>query len=243
MGYAVKLQQFEGPLDILLDLIEKEKLDISQLSLATVTDDYLKHLDANPEIPPEELADFLTVAAKLLYIKSQALLPFLNFGEPEEEEGNLEDQLKIYREYVEASKGIEAAIGRNRFLFAHDKLPSIEIGFSPPKKLTTDQMAVFMRTVIARLEPVVKTPQAVVERTVSIHDKIERIRNLLSRATGRFSFRSILEEAESRVEVVVCFLALLEMIKQKSVRVDQDGRFEEITISRVDIIGSTVSQE
>ena len=103
MSFAVKLQQFEGPLDLLLELIESEKLDISTLSLATVTDGYLAHLHGDTQIPPEELADFLVVATRLLFLKSRLLLPFLNIGE-EEDAGDLESQLRIYKEYLDIQK-------------------------------------------------------------------------------------------------------------------------------------------
>src|SRR5512142_2217103 len=174
MGYAVKLDQFEGPLDLLLELIEAEKLDISQVSLAHVTDGYLRYVQEHPEIPPEELADFLVIASRLLFIKSRILLPFLQ-AVAEAEEGDLESQLRIYKEYLDASKAVEAMIGKRRFLFVHEKLPHVDIGFAPPKKLTSSMMAEFLRGVIARLEPLVKVPRAVVEKTVSIHEKIRQI--------------------------------------------------------------------
>jgi len=231
MAYAVKLEQFEGPLDLLLELIEKDKLDVSQVSLANVTDQYLHYVEKHTEIPPAELADFLVVAAKLLLIKSQVLLPYLHMGE-EEEELDLESQLKVYREYVEAAKVIEARIGERHFMFSHEKLPNVEIGFAPPKKFSTDQMQAYMLKIIERLEPVVKTPQAVIDRVVSIHEKIGHIRSFLNRAKGgKVSFRKVLAGSESRIEVVVSFLALLELIKQRDIKVSQDDQFDDIVIS------------
>ena len=229
MSFEVKLAQFEGPLDLLLDLIEKERLEVSQLALAKVTEAYLQYVETHLEIPPEELADFLVVASKLLFIKSQALLPFLTMSEVEEE-GDLEAQLKIYKEYLEASKVIEAAIGTKRFLYVHDKLPNIDIGFAPPKKLGTDQMKGFMLTVIARLQPVFVIPQAAVERVTSIHDKIKRIHEWVKKVEN-LSFREVMLEAESRVDMVVTFLALLELIKQRSIFVTQEGQFSDIVIN------------
>lgn len=231
--FAVKLEQFEGPLDLLLELIEAEKLDVSQLSLARVTDGYLHHLHENPQIPPEELADFLVVATRLLFIKSRLLLPFLNMMDVEPE-GDLESQLRIYKEYLDASKGIEAMIGKRRFLFVHEKLPHVDIGFAPPKKLDLPQMAEFFRQVIARLEPLVKVPTAVVEKTVSIHEKIRQIQGMIATAQ-KMSFRSVLVTAESKTEIIVSFLALLELVKQRSVSVEQDALWGDITISKLEI--------
>lgn len=233
MGYAVKLEQFEGPLQLLLEMIEQEKLDISKVSLAKVTDSYLHFLDENPNIPIEELADFLVIASRLLLIKSRLLLPFLTPATEEEGGSDLESQLKIYREYLEASKRIEEMIGKRRFLFVHDRLPKVEVGFAPPKRLTTPQMREIMAAVIRRLEVVVKLPRAIVERTVSIHEKITHIRALISRVE-RISFRKLVQSAESRTEIVVSFLALLELIKQRQVFVSQDSIFEDITINRLE---------
>lgn len=230
--YEIKLQQFEGPLDLLLELIEAEKLDISQVAMAQVTDGYLNYVHAHPEIPPEELADFLVVASRLLFMKSRALLPFLQ-GLVEEEAGDLEAQLRIYKEYLDASKLMEQMIGKRRFLYVHEKLPQVEIGFAPPKKLTTSMMGDLLRAVIVRLEPVVKVPLAVVEKTVSIHEKIRHIQALITSAT-RVQFSSVLEKAESRTEVVVCFLALLELVKQRDVTVSQDKRWGDITIEKLE---------
>lgn len=236
MGFAVKLEQFEGPLDLLLELIEAEKLDISQLSLATVTDGYLHYVQEHPEIPPEELADFLVVASRLLFIKSRILLPFLQ-GVAEAEEGDLESQLRIYKEYLDASKGIDAMIGKRRFLYVHEKLPHVDIGFAPPKKLTASAMADLLRGVIARLEPVVKVPRAVVEKTVSIHEKIRQIQALITKASS-LRFSSVLASAESRTEVIVSFLALLELVKQRSVVVSQEGMWGDITIVQAEAVAA-----
>jgi segregation and condensation protein A len=234
MAFAVKLEKFEGPLDLLLQLIEAEKLDISQISLAKVTDEYVHRLQEQPDLPPEELADFLVIASRLLYIKSRLLLPFLNIGD-EEPIGDLESQLKIYKEYLDASKTIAALIGKRRFLFVHDKLPHIEVGFAPPKKLTPGQMAEMLRGVLKRLDMIVRIPRAVIEKTVSIHEKIGHIQSLISKA-AKISFRALLSDAESRIEIVVSFLALLELVKQRSVSVSQEAMFEDITIEKIEAV-------
>lgn len=236
MGYAVKLDQFEGPLDLLLELIEEEKLDISQVSLSRVTDGYLHYVQEHPEIPPEELADFLVIASRLLFIKSRILLPFLQ-GLAEAEEGDLESQLRIYKEYLDASKSIDALIGKRRFLFVHEKLPHVDIGFAPPKKLTSSAMADLLRGVIARLEPLVNVPLAVVEKTVSIHEKIRQIQALIAKASS-VRFSSVLAVAESRTEVVVSFLALLELVKQRTVVVSQDEMWGDITIVQAEAVAA-----
>ncbi len=234
MSYTVKLEQFEGPLSVLLQMIETEKLDISEVSLAKVTDGYIKLVEANPNMPPEELADFLVIASKLLLIKSKMLLPYLQLGEDEEDVGDLETQLRIYKSYLDASKIIEEMVGKRRFLYVHEKLPKTEIGFSPPKKFTPDEMREMFLGVIIRLKPVVKPQKKALEKAVSIHDKIQQIRTMINHAK-RVSFRSLMASAQSRMEVIVSFLALLELVKQRTVSVQQTGRFEDIAIVKASV--------
>jgi segregation and condensation protein A len=232
MSYTVKLEQFEGPLSVLLQMIELEKLDISEVSLAKVTDDYIKLLEKNHDLPPEELADFLVIASKLLYIKSKMLLPYLQFDQDEDEDiDDLESQLRVYKSYLKAADVIEEMVGNRRFLYVHDKLPKTEIGFSPPKVFTTDQMRELFLAVIKKLEPVVKPQKRSLERAVSIHEKIRQIQDMIDR-TKRVSFKSLMSTATSRMEIIVSFLALLELVKQRSVAVEQSGRFEDIAIVR-----------
>jgi len=228
--YEIKLEKFAGPLDLLLRLIEQDELDITEVSLAKVTDQYIAHLEGLPELSPEELADFLVVAAKLLLIKSRTLLPLLQWEE-EEDEGELERRLKMYREYVEAGKKIEGLISAERFTFVRDKPPVAAAGFVPPKEMTGDKLAELFGQILLRLEPVVRTPEAVIERTVSIHEKIGHIKNIIDKHQ-KISFKRLLGKAESRNEIVVSFLALLELIKQRHLEVSQEANFEEIHLEK-----------
>src|SRR3989338_2288737 len=99
--HAIKLEQFEGPLELLLQLIQDQKLDITQVSLANVADQYLEYIHAQPKWDPDELADFLVVAAKLLLIKSKVLLPNLDLGDDEGDALALEQQLKMLNQYLD----------------------------------------------------------------------------------------------------------------------------------------------
>jgi len=96
----VSVEQFSGPFGLLLSLIESEKMDITEISLAKIADEYVTYIRGAQDIDPEELADFLVVAAKLLFIKSKALLPYLYSGEEDEEIDDLERQLKMYKEFI-----------------------------------------------------------------------------------------------------------------------------------------------
>ncbi len=231
--HKIKVQNFEGPLDLLLQLIEQEKLEITQVSLAAVTEQYIQILNQSTkdQIKTEELADFLVVAARLLLIKSRALLPFL---EPEEEEGEeLTRQLKIYKEYLEASKVIQKIIGKKQFCFSREKLLTTEeIAFAPPPKLTASKLTAIFQAIITGLEPLLALPTEMVKKTINIQEKIQQIREkIYKNATTRFS--EILKESKNRNEIIVCFLALLELIKQKIIMVKQDKIFEDIIIERL----------
>ena len=233
MSYTVKVEQFEGPLDLLLQLIEQNKLDITQLSLSGITEQYIQTLQgASDRISPHELADFLVVAAKLLLIKSKALMPYLSWGE-EEEEIDLEHQLKMYKEYFEASRVIQRMIGKKHFSFFREKfLVSGDIGFHPPRGITQNKLADIFRTIVEGLMPLAYLPKSVIRRTINIQEKILRIRNMiLDQANVHFSH--ILREAKDKTEVIVSFLAILELMKQKEVAVKQDSMFEEIIIEKI----------
>jgi segregation and condensation protein A len=231
MPYTIHLQQFQGPLDLLLQLIEEQKLDITQLSLAQVTDQYIEYLDQSPEIDPRELADFLVVAAKLLLIKSKELLPVLDW-EQEEEASDLEKQLKIYKEYYEASKILHKIILKKNFTFVREKPPiTIAPIFSPPKWLTKDVLAQTFQDVLKNLEPIVKLPQETIKRVISMKEKIRQIRELILEK-AQINFGYLVKDSKSKVEIVVSFLALLELVKQKIVVVEQEGMFGEISIMK-----------
>ena len=226
--YEIKVENFEGPLDLLLKLIEREERDITTVALAKVTDQYIEQLKGLAEIPVEELADFLVVAARLLYLKSRMLLPLLQWDQ-EEEDGDLERRLRMYKEYVEAAKKVQAMLAKRRHTYVREKPPVEALGFAPPAGLTADKMAELFREVLHRLIPVVKPPEGVIEKTVSIHEKIRHIQGLIA-AHAKVSFRSVLQSAETRAEIIVTFLALLELVKQRHVTVRQQDHFGEIEL-------------
>jgi len=232
--YKIKVEQFEGPLDLLLQLIEDQKLEITKVSLAQVTEQYIQTLNqaAKDSIKPEELADFLVVAARLLLIKSRALLPFLEWGEEEEGE-DLTKQLKIYKEYLAASKVVQGLIAKKRFSFSREKLLVSElIGFAPPPKLTKDKLREAFFDIISALDPFLNLPTEVIKKTINIQEKIAQIRErIFKQVTTRFS--DILKDAKDKTEIIVSFLAILELIKQKTIIVKQTKIFDDIEIERL----------
>ena len=232
--HQIKIEQFEGPLDLLLQLIEDEKLEITKVSLAQVTEQYIKVLNqrAKENVRAEELADFLAIAARLLLIKSRALLPFLQWGEEDEGE-ELTQQLKIYREYLQATKTIAALINKKHFSFARQKLLiSQEVEFSPPPSLTAPHLAKTFAEILRTIDPLINLPSEIIRKTISIQEKINQIRERLFKQ-AQANFSDILREAHDKTEVIVSFLALLELIKQRAIVVRQTKTFEDISIERV----------
>lgn len=229
--FNFELEKFSGPLDLLLQLIEQEELDVSQVSLAKVTDQYLAYLDASADLPANELADFLVVATKLLVIKSKILLPQMADDEEDSAE-QLEAQLRMYKEYLEASKNIEALITGTKRTFAKERLPiDFRPKFSPPMNLGANDLNLIFEEIIKRLDYISSLPEKIMERVVSLKEMVGNIRQKLG-DVKKIGFKQLLNEANSKSEVVVCFMALLELIKSGEAVVNQKGIFDEIEIEK-----------
>jgi len=230
--YKIHVEQFEGPLDLLLQLIEQNKLDITKLSLVQITEQYIKVLhNAKDTISAGELADFLVVAAKLLVIKSKALMPYL-VDEEDEEEEDLERQLRMYREYYLATKDIAKIIAKKKFSFSRQRLFTIQdVGFAPPSNLHTHRLSQIFHEIINGLESPVVLAKGIVRKTVHISEKIQHMRELFVREFS-VNFKKILESAKDKTEVIVSFLAVLELMKQKEIFAKQDSRFQDIIIEK-----------
>jgi segregation and condensation protein A len=225
---TVRIEQFEGPLDLLLELIENTKLDISDVSLAAVTEQYLTTLASANGLPTEELADFLVVAARLLLLKSKTLLPGM-FGGDAEEGAGLAAQLTLYRTYVEASRRLRGQLRNGHPLFIREHPLVSGPTFLPPKTISGELLAGSFRAFLAHVEPPLRTSPDLVRRTVSLHERIRHIQGLLA-ARERFGFSDLFVGSTNRTEIVVTFLALLELVKQRTVALSQDSPFSEITV-------------
>ncbi len=231
--YEIKIEKFQGPLNLLLQLIEQEELDISEVSLAQVTDQYLTYLKQVEELNPEEVADFLVVAAKLLLIKSRLLLPSLNLG-GEEEAKDLEEQLKMYKQYLEAGRGIARMWRQGHVAWVRPKplVLKAEAAFTPPVGVTREVLTQAFERVLKAIEPIIKLPEVTLIRAISIQEKIVSLKELITDKV-RLSWHTLVKGAQDKTEVVVSFLALLELIKQRHVVVEQPALFQDIAISRV----------
>lgn len=231
--YQIKLEKFEGPLDLLLQLIEQEDLDITEVSLAQVTDQYLEYLDKVEELNPEEVADFLVIAAKLLLIKSRLLLPSLELG-GEEETRELEAQLRLYKEYLEAGKMLDKLWRQGHVAWVREKPLLLQVeahSFVRPPGLSLELIERAFRRVLAALEPIIQLPQVTLQRALSIQDKITSLKKLILEK-AHLNWQSLVHKAKDKTEVIVSFLALLELVKQRQIIAEQSALFQDIVIHK-----------
>ncbi len=231
MPFHVASDKFSGPLELLLEIIEEEHLSITEVSLAQITESYLQYINTH-EPPPDELADFLIVATKLLLIKSRTILP--KAGEPEEDASTLALQLRMYKEFVEASKHLEAIFDNDKELFAREKADVVkQTEVIVAGGLTPTALQESFAKLLKQLQPFFALKQVAMERVISVKERLEEIRSAILERS-RMTFSDIVGNGRSKVDVVISFLALLELVKQRVVYVVQDKSFHEIEIKRVD---------
>jgi len=233
-AYPVRLPVFEGPLDLLLHLIEREELDITAVSLVAVTDSYLQALRTLETIEPGALAEFLVVAAKLLYLKSRSLLPQPSPPEDEEEEDPgqaLVRQLLEYRRYKEVAQGLQARQEAGLRAFVRTAPPPHLERKLDLADLTVERLAMAVHRALERMPSSPPSP-ALQGYRITLAEAMDRVRDRLRcRApephTG-LPFSAFLAECRTRREVVLLFLAVLEMFKQREILVEQAEVFGEI---------------
>ncbi len=229
--YSIRIESFEGPLDLLLRLIEKAELDITTISLAQVTDQYLAYIRQLDTIHPDLLADFLVVAAKLILIKSRALLPQPPKQDDEEEEigQDLVRQLEEYRRFKEAALHLRQREEQGLRCFVRVATPPVQPkGLAPGEVTLADLLAALERALGSA--PTVPVSTVVAPVLISIDDKIRTIEAALAKA-HRIHFSGLLMSARSRVEIVVTFLAILELIKLGKALAQQEAPFGEIYLT------------
>jgi segregation and condensation protein A len=233
--YPVRLPGFEGPLDLLLHLIEREELDITEVSLLAVTDQYLEAVEELEEIEPGALADFLVIAARLLYLKSRRLLPQPRPPDEDEEEepgSALVRQLMEYRQFraVAAELRRREEVGMRAFV-----REAVHPGLERQLDLGNVDLQRLMDAVQKALRRIPSQPPIpqVHTYTITVAEQMERVLQRLRQAgqggaQAPLAFDQFLNQAKNRVEIVVLFLAVLELMKQQEVHAFQDETFGEI---------------
>jgi segregation and condensation protein A len=235
-AYTVRLPVFEGPLDLLLHLIEERELDITKVSLATVTDQYLDYISRVEKLEPEKLADFLIIAAKLLLIKSRMLLPRPPVEAEDEDEEDVGDEL--VRRLIEY-RMFKGAAQELRFREEHGLRTYARLLPAPQPEPTVRLEGVTLDALVLAVRQALQSKttssanDVVTPLQIALPNRIAYLESLLEKQR-RCSFSQILEQAASRVEIIVTFLALLQLIKRRKVVVQQSELFGEIMISMSD---------
>ncbi|HHX58810.1 MAG TPA: segregation/condensation protein A [Candidatus Moranbacteria bacterium] len=229
--YKIKTDQFEGPISLLLELIEKRKLDITQLSLAKVTDDFLEFIENKDNINLNNLTEFLVVAAQLILIKSKALLPLFEIT-PEEEEDlqNLEERLVEYRRFKQIALQLEKMFEQKQVAFSKKEEEIVTKGFIDPQLKPVDLQNAFNK-LIKNNPSEEELKEETLLKVISLEEKMVHLKSFLQKRI-KVAFGETVAVAKNKTEVVVTFLAVLEMVKRKTLFVSQSAAFEEIFLEK-----------
>lgn len=227
--YLVKTEVFEGPLELLIELCEKRKLLINDISLATVTDDYITKVSEMQARSLPHTTQFVQLAATLLLIKSKSLLPALELsGEEEENISDLENRLCQYQVYRAAGKYLNNIFGLKPMYGAQYVPPSIPI-FQPDKWCTSTKLTEAMYEVLQNLPKKEVKPKVQVKPTISLEQMIETLKQRIEKQI-KIRFFDIRDQADEHKTVIVGFLAILELFKQGNILVTQLNRFADIEL-------------
>jgi segregation and condensation protein A len=219
MGHTVTTSEFEGPLALLLDLVERRQLEVTEISLATITADYLQQIGQLAEPEADSLSEFLGLGARLVYIKSLALLPRESAAEQADELRQLNLELAEYRRYQQAARELSRlAHGAS---WPRPVVARLDARERALPDLSLTQLAAAFTNALRQAEPA--RPQSVLRQPVSQAVVTRRLQQRLAR--GPLELQEVLDGAADRVEIVVIFLAVLELMKQGVVRVVQTGQF------------------
>ncbi|MDO8515721.1 MAG: segregation/condensation protein A [bacterium] len=230
--YELNLHNFTGPLDALLNLIEERKLEINEISLAEVTDAFLKHLEGLQDTSFALLADFIEVASRLILIKSRSLLPDLALtGEEETNIKDLEARLKLYKELRAGGKHIaknwhgSPQEMTRPYLFGLGDSAGV---FYPGTNLTPEGLVGSLQNIVETLERYAMEHVPIKEKIISLEEKI---REIIARVKemGETSLTKLSSD-KSRAEIVAIFLALLHLARDQFVFLEQEGHFSDIIV-------------
>jgi segregation and condensation protein A len=227
-----KTNTFEGPLDLLLELIEKRKLLINDISLAAVTDEFLERIKAMEEMPVGDTADFVSLAATLLLIKSRSLLPLLEISDEEEKDiKQLQYRLAVYQIIKNAARGLEKAARESSRLY-EGEAPTFEPLFVPDATVTQVSVRSAVTTIIESFPQFAALPTVAVRKIISLEEMIGKLSNRVSAAFS-LSFKEFSGHGKGsavKTDVIVSFLALLELVKQGIIRATQNENHGDITL-------------
>ncbi len=227
--FRIKAGEFEGPLDLLLELVERRKLHISDVSLSSVADEFIEYTKGFENFPIGDSADFILIASTLLLIKSKSLLPNLELTEEEEESiENLEERLELYKKYKNLSVQIQNIFGN--FLYFSEENKQRRVVFAPTKEITLQNIKDALLQVLNNVPKEVVLDRVVVNKVISLEEMMDRLSKRIEEGL-RTSFKSFSQMGQKpKVDVIISFLAMLELVKRGSVRASQGNHFEDIVM-------------
>ncbi|HWC57847.1 MAG TPA: ScpA family protein [Candidatus Paceibacterota bacterium] len=235
-SWQIKQEGFEGPIEVLLELIEKRKVFVGDISLAAVTDDFISYIQTHGMVP-DQVAHFLAVAATLILIKARSLLPTLPLTEEETESiTDLERRLALYQLTSHAARALVRSYGK-KISFEGTPQPHTPV-FAPDPHLTIIQLPELITTALARIPPPQgKAPEARVTMTISITEVIEtlqsRIEHMLSCNFSDIQMQApTVDEKEQKIYTIVSFLGMLELVRKGFVAAEQHDPFAAIHLER-----------
>lgn len=245
-----KTPVFEGPLDLLLNLIEKRKLLVNDIALSKVTDEYIEHINSLPEYSLKHRAQFILIASTLLLIKAKSLLPTLELTKDEEGDiKDLESRLKILELMRKQSVVVKQRFGTQK-IFERGDLDEVIKIFAPSKDINSATLKESILHVLNALPKKTVEQKAIVKKVISLEEMMDRLAGRIQDAM-KMSFRDFSKSRtsggigngsrlnvptrEERVLVIVSFLAMLELVKQGSIDVKQDALFDEIEMEKYEL--------
>ena len=229
-AFHVQTETFQGPLELLLDLVEKRKLFVNEISLARVADDFVRYVENNPRLPLAQTAQFIVVASTLLLIKSRSLLPGIELTKDEETDiKDLEEKLRLYAKIREGASVLQKNLLKRPLLKSRRAQPTT-VTFVAPTDLNFNSVYSAMRSMINEFPAFVRKPEVHVGTTISLPEMIQTLTERIKREV-RTRFSSVANMGE-KGDVIVSFLALLELVRQGTVSVNQERKFADIEIER-----------
>lgn len=226
MDYAVKTSIFEGPLELLLELIEKRKLFVGDVSLAEVTDDFIRYIESHDEFPLAESAEFIVVASTLMLIKSRSLLPSLPLTEEETASiEDLENRLKLYKKTKELAAELKSLFGK-RIIFEKSPRRSEVVIFSPDSMTDIGHLSIALQNLLNTLPKKEALTKATVRKVITLEESIEKLAERIKQGL-KMKFSDVYKK-EERINIIVGFLAMLELVKRGLLKVSQEKKHGEI---------------
>jgi len=226
--FHVTVGEFNGPLDLLLTLIEERKILVSDVSLSKVADEFIAFVRAQDRFPAGEAAHFILVAATLLLIKSRALLPMMTLTDEEEEDiSDLERRLNLYKIFRDAGRKLGTLTGR---LYFGGLKRDTDPVFAPAPDMTVENLSNALNEVLMRAPRKEEKKQISVKTVISLEDMMTRLSERIQR-TLSVTFEEFVGSPEDKREIVIGFLAVLELVKRGMLMVEQERQFADITMS------------